>query len=136
MYIPQLHISKVAQVRSYHSYLKVCFSMHVRPESHKGSWATESVLRMHVSFRFEVKSHLSFRALCMPILGLPAASLSSDFYLPCALALLLSPSSSLCDLAAPELATVKDFLRFYIATSQPKLDDKRPTPNSIKTVAE
>lgn len=38
--------------------------------------------------------------------------------------------------AAPELANVKDFLRFYIATSQPKLDDKCPTPDSINTVAE
>lgn len=36
---------------------------------------------------------------------------------------------------ASDLATVKDFLRFYIATSQPKLSDK-PTVDSVNTVAE
>jgi hypothetical protein len=36
---------------------------------------------------------------------------------------------------APDLATVKDFLRFYIATSRPRLAEK-PTVDSINTVAE
>ena len=36
---------------------------------------------------------------------------------------------------APDLATVKDFLRFYIATSHPQLADV-PTTESINTVAE
>jgi hypothetical protein len=36
---------------------------------------------------------------------------------------------------APDLATVKDFLRFYIATSRPILTDK-PTADSIVIVAE
>jgi hypothetical protein len=36
---------------------------------------------------------------------------------------------------APDLATMKDFLRFYIATSRPMLT-KKPTVNSIDTVAE
>ena len=36
---------------------------------------------------------------------------------------------------APDLATVKDFLRFYIATSRPQLS-KIPTVDSINTVAE
>lgn len=36
---------------------------------------------------------------------------------------------------APDLATVKDFLRFYIATSRPQLT-KKPTVDSINTVAE
>ena len=35
----------------------------------------------------------------------------------------------------PDLVTVKDFLRFYIATSQPVLT-KKPTVDSINTVAE
>jgi hypothetical protein len=35
----------------------------------------------------------------------------------------------------PSLATVKDFLRFYIATSQPRLTEK-PTVESINTIAE
>ena len=38
--------------------------------------------------------------------------------------------------AAPILAAVKEFLRFYIATSRPELDDKRPTSDSTNTVAE
>ena len=38
--------------------------------------------------------------------------------------------------AAPDLATVKDFLRFYIATSRPRLDADRPTVDSINIVAE
>lgn len=37
---------------------------------------------------------------------------------------------------APDLATVKDFLRFYIATSQPRLDADRPTVDSVNIVAE
>jgi hypothetical protein len=36
---------------------------------------------------------------------------------------------------APNLATVKDFLRFYIDTSRPRLTEK-PTVDSISTVAE
>jgi hypothetical protein len=36
---------------------------------------------------------------------------------------------------APNLATVKDFLRFYIATSRPRLTEK-PTTDSIDAVAE
>ena len=36
---------------------------------------------------------------------------------------------------APDLASVKDFLRFYIATSRPQLTNK-PTVDSINTVAE
>ena len=38
--------------------------------------------------------------------------------------------------AAPDLATIKDFLRFYIATSQPRLDADRPTVDSVNIVAE
>lgn len=38
--------------------------------------------------------------------------------------------------AAPNLATVKDFLRFYSATSQPRLDADRPTADSVNIVAE
>jgi hypothetical protein len=35
---------------------------------------------------------------------------------------------------APDLATVKDFLRFYIATSRGKIDeDERPTTDSVNT---
>jgi hypothetical protein len=38
---------------------------------------------------------------------------------------------------APDLATVKDFLRFYIATSRGKIDEnERPTVDSLKTFAE
>jgi len=42
------------------------------------------------------------------------------------------------DVAAPDLATVKDFIRFYIATSSPRLDkkEKRPTADSINIAAE
>ena len=36
---------------------------------------------------------------------------------------------------APDLGTVKDFLRFYIATSRPQLTNK-PTVDSINTMAE
>lgn len=36
---------------------------------------------------------------------------------------------------APNLVTVKDFFRFYIATSRPQLTDV-PTADSINTVAE
>lgn len=36
---------------------------------------------------------------------------------------------------APDLATVKDFVRFYIATSQPTLTDKMTT-DSMGTVSE
>ena len=38
--------------------------------------------------------------------------------------------------AAPDLATVKDFLRFYIATSQPRLAAAKPTVDCINIVAE
>lgn len=37
--------------------------------------------------------------------------------------------------ACPDLATVKDFIRFYIATSNPRLDE-RPTVDSVNIVAE
>ena len=41
-------------------------------------------------------------------------------------------------MAAPDLATVKDFIRFYIATSKPQLnkEGKRPTADSINIAAE
>ena len=39
------------------------------------------------------------------------------------------------DIAAPDLVTVKDFIRFYIATSRPQLASV-PTADSINTVAE
>ncbi|KAL8974222.1 MAG: hypothetical protein Q9197_001535 [Variospora fuerteventurae] len=39
------------------------------------------------------------------------------------------------DIAAPDIVTAKDFIRFYIATSTPKLTSK-PTLGSINTVAE
>jgi hypothetical protein len=36
--------------------------------------------------------------------------------------------------AIPDLATVKDFLRFYIATSRGKIDEnERPTADSVNT---
>lgn len=38
------------------------------------------------------------------------------------------------EVEAPDLATVKDFLRFYTATSRPQLS-KIPTVDSINTVA-
>jgi hypothetical protein len=38
-------------------------------------------------------------------------------------------------IAAPDLVTVKDFVRFYVATSRPKLSNK-PTADSINKVAE
>ena len=37
---------------------------------------------------------------------------------------------------APDLVTVKDFLRFYIATSHPQLDKRVPTADAICTVGE
>jgi hypothetical protein len=42
------------------------------------------------------------------------------------------------DVAAPDLATVKDLIRFNIATSRPRLDKKkkRPTADSINIAAE
>ena len=36
----------------------------------------------------------------------------------------------------PDFATVKDFVRFYIATSKPRLDAGRPTVDSINIEAE
>jgi hypothetical protein len=39
------------------------------------------------------------------------------------------------EVEAPDLVTVKDFLRFYIATSRPLLTSK-PRADSINTVAE
>jgi hypothetical protein len=39
-------------------------------------------------------------------------------------------------IAAPDLVTVKDFLRFYIATSKLYLYADRPTINSVNTIAE
>ncbi|KAJ4507488.1 hypothetical protein HRR83_004066 [Exophiala dermatitidis] len=41
------------------------------------------------------------------------------------------------NVTAPDLATVKDFIRFYIATSKPQLDkeEKRPTADSINIAA-
>lgn len=38
--------------------------------------------------------------------------------------------------AAPDLAIVKDFLRFYIATSRPRLDADRPTVDSVNIMTE
>jgi len=37
---------------------------------------------------------------------------------------------------APDLVTVKDFLRFYAATSHPQIDKERPTADAICTVGE
>src|ERR1700744_5710609 len=37
---------------------------------------------------------------------------------------------------APDMLTVKDFLRFYIATSKSQIDKERPTADSICTIAE
>jgi hypothetical protein len=34
------------------------------------------------------------------------------------------------------LATVKDFLRFYAASSDPRIDEESMTPDSLGTVAE
>jgi hypothetical protein len=36
---------------------------------------------------------------------------------------------------APDLVTVEDFLRFYIATSHPQIDNYRPTADAICTVS-
>ncbi|EXJ96194.1 hypothetical protein A1O1_01320 [Capronia coronata CBS 617.96] len=36
----------------------------------------------------------------------------------------------------PDLLTVKDFLRFYVATSKSQLDKQKPTADSICTIAE
>ncbi len=44
---------------------------------------------------------------------------------------ILSPT-----IGAPDLITVEDFLRFYVATSRPWLDTNKPTVDSINTVAE
>lgn len=38
--------------------------------------------------------------------------------------------------ASPDLATVRDFIQFYIATSRPRLDAERLTVDSVNTVAE
>jgi hypothetical protein len=38
--------------------------------------------------------------------------------------------------AAPDWATVKEFLRFYALTSRPQLDTKKSTTNSLQTTAE
>ena len=42
------------------------------------------------------------------------------------------------NVAAPDLTTVKDFIRFYIAISKPQLnkEEKRPTADSINIAAE
>ena len=37
---------------------------------------------------------------------------------------------------APDLVTVKDFIRFYVAISQPQIDKGRPTADAICTVGE
>ena len=37
---------------------------------------------------------------------------------------------------APDLATIKDFFRFYAASSNPRLDEDLMTPDSLGTVAE
>jgi hypothetical protein len=37
---------------------------------------------------------------------------------------------------APNLATVKDSLRFYIHTSEPRIDSHAPTVDSMKAVGE
>jgi hypothetical protein len=39
-------------------------------------------------------------------------------------------------IAAPDLASIKDFLWFYVATSKPQIDMTKPTRDSIQTVAE
>ncbi|KIV98096.1 hypothetical protein PV10_01783 [Exophiala mesophila] len=39
-------------------------------------------------------------------------------------------------MAAPDLATVKVFLRFYASTSQPLFDAVSPTTDSLQTIAE
>ena len=39
------------------------------------------------------------------------------------------------EIKAPDLVTVKDFIRFYIATSQP-VPDEVPTADSMNSVAE
>jgi hypothetical protein len=41
----------------------------------------------------------------------------------------------LSEVEVPDLATVKDFLRFYIATSRPQLTN-RPTVDFINTMAD
>lgn len=40
------------------------------------------------------------------------------------------------EVPAPDLVTVKDFLRFYIATSHPQIDKYKPTADAICTVGE
>lgn len=40
------------------------------------------------------------------------------------------------DTPTPDLLTVKDFFRFYAATSHPKIDKAKPTADAICTVAE
>ncbi|KAL9022900.1 MAG: hypothetical protein Q9196_007479, partial [Gyalolechia fulgens] len=47
----------------------------------------------------------------------------------------LTQCSTLPGIKAPDLATVKDFLCFYIATSRPRLTEQ-PTVDSINPVAE
>jgi hypothetical protein len=37
---------------------------------------------------------------------------------------------------APDLATIKDFLRYYASSSDPRIDQEYMTPNSLGTVAE
>ena len=36
----------------------------------------------------------------------------------------------------PDLATIKDFLRFHVAISRGRIDDKRTTVDSVNTFAE
>lgn len=37
---------------------------------------------------------------------------------------------------SPDLVTVKDFLRFYAATSRPKIDKKKSTADALCTIGE
>lgn len=39
-------------------------------------------------------------------------------------------------LPPPDLATIKDFLRFHVAISRGRIDDERTTVNSVNTFAE
>ena len=39
-------------------------------------------------------------------------------------------------LPPPDLATIKDFLRFHVAVSRGRIDDKRTTVDSVNTFAE
>ena len=40
------------------------------------------------------------------------------------------------DIEAPDLVTIRDFMRFYATTSSPWLDEELPTVDSLNTAAE